>query len=51
MYENDRITISGDRRKLVISHLIESDTALYSSEVQTTGGLEITQYWLVVQGR
>lgn len=50
MYENDSITISGDGRKLVISHLIESDTALYSSEVQTTGGLEITQYWLVVQG-
>lgn len=50
MVENDRISISDDRRKLDISHLTEADTALYSSEVLTTGGLEVTQYWLVVQG-
>ena len=51
MVENDRISISGNRRTLRITHLIEADTALYSSEVLTTGGLEVTQYWLVVRGR
>ena len=51
MVENDRISISGNRRTLRITHLTEADTALYSSEVLTTGGLEVTQYWLVVRGR
>ena len=50
MVENDRISISGNRRTLRITHLTEADTALYSSEVLTTGGLEVTQYWLVVRG-
>ena len=48
--ENDRISISSDRRNLVIRRLTIADTALYSSEVETTGGLEVTQYWLVVRG-
>lgn len=48
--ENGRITISGDRRNLTFRQLNVADTALYSSEVQTTGGLEVTKYWLVVQG-
>jgi len=39
-----------DGKELVIKHLTEADTALYSSEVETTGGREITQYWLVVRG-
>ena len=50
MVENNRISISGNRRTLRITHLTEADTALYSSEVLTTGGLEVTQYWLVVRG-
>jgi len=50
MVENDRISISGNRRTLRLTHLTEADTALYSSEVLTTGGLEVTQYWLVVRG-
>lgn len=49
--ENGRITISGDRRNLTFRQLNVADTALYSSEVQTTGGLEVTKYWLVVQGQ
>ena len=49
--ENDRISISEDRRNLTFRQLNVADTALYSSEVQTTGGLEVTKYWLVVQGQ
>lgn len=50
IHSNDRISILNDGKELVIKHLTEADTALYSSEVETTGGREITQYWLVVRG-
>ncbi|XP_068751342.1 C-type mannose receptor 2-like [Montipora capricornis] len=50
IYPDNRISISRGGKELVIKHLTEADTALYSSEVKTKGGLEITQYWLVVRG-
>lgn len=45
-----RFVISNEGKTLEIRQLQESDTALYSSMIQTEGGLEITRHWLVVRG-
>ena len=51
MVSGGRIIISGDRDKTVeIRRLEESDTALYSAMINTTGGLKITRHRLVVRG-
>ena len=46
-----RFVISNEGKTLEIRQLQESDTALYSSMIQTEGGLEITRHWLVVRGK
>ena len=55
MVSTDRIKISNDRKTVEIRQLEESDTALYSSMVESGGGnfgnyTEITRYWLMVRG-
>lgn len=47
---SDRFVISDGGKTLKINQLEESDTALYSSTIQTEGGSEITRHWIVVKG-
>lgn len=48
---SDRFVISDRGKTLKINQLEESDTALYSSTIQTEGGSEITRHWIVVKGK